>query len=65
MVLGHSTGEFAAAVAAGVMSREDAMKLICKRSCIIAEECEVGAMAAVTESVIALAVTTQVQIQQL
>ncbi|MCP5018763.1 MAG: SDR family NAD(P)-dependent oxidoreductase [Ketobacter sp.] len=49
-VTGHSIGEYAAAVYSGVMSVEDAVKMICARGRLMASECERGAMAAVFAS---------------
>ncbi|CAE8725334.1 unnamed protein product, partial [Polarella glacialis] len=48
-VLGHSLGEFAAAVQAGVMTLEDGLKLVAARGSLTDEVCEpwAGAMAAV------------------
>ncbi|CAJ1378346.1 unnamed protein product [Effrenium voratum] len=49
-VLGHSLGEFAAAVAAGVMSLEDGLRLVTARGRLLDERCEEGAMAALFTS---------------
>jgi acyl transferase domain-containing protein len=43
-VLGHSVGEYAAACLCGVMSLEDATRLICARSRLMVEHCEKGSM---------------------
>lgn len=50
VVLGHSVGEFAAAVAAEVMSAPDAVRLIVARGRLMDEACEPGGMAAVQAS---------------
>ena len=49
MVAGHSLGEFSALVAAGVLSWEDALKLVSERALAMQEACEIqpGTMAAV------------------
>ena len=41
-MLGHSVGEYAAAVVAGMMSVEDGMKLIAARGRLMMELCEAG-----------------------
>lgn len=47
VMVGHSVGEYAAAVVAGIMSLEDAMKLIVARGRLMVEKCETGDMAAI------------------
>jgi acyl transferase domain-containing protein/acyl carrier protein len=47
VMVGHSVGEYAAAVIAGIMSLEDAMKLIVARGKLMVDLCEQGDMAAV------------------
>ncbi|HEX4939366.1 MAG TPA: beta-ketoacyl synthase N-terminal-like domain-containing protein, partial [Candidatus Kapabacteria bacterium] len=47
VMVGHSVGEYAAAVIAGIMSLDDAMKLIVARGKLMVELCEKGDMAAV------------------
>ena len=49
-VLGHSLGEYAAAVVAGVMTLQDAAKLVCIRAAVIDEVPEGGGMLAVLAS---------------
>lgn len=46
-VIGHSIGEYAAAVAAKVMSLNDALNLVIKRGQLMVEHCEPGSMLAV------------------
>ena len=48
-VLGHSIGEFAAAVVAGVMAIDDALMLAARRGQLMAD-CEPGGMAAIRDS---------------
>ena len=56
-MIGHSVGEYAAAVLAGIMSLEDAMKLIVARGRLMVEKCETGDMAAI--------LTTQSEVEAL
>ncbi|ORV41575.1 polyketide synthase [Mycobacterium conspicuum] len=44
-VLGHSAGEVAAAVVAGALSLEDGVRVICRRSALLARTAGAGAMA--------------------
>ncbi|HEX2419265.1 MAG TPA: type I polyketide synthase, partial [Micromonosporaceae bacterium] len=46
-VIGHSVGEIAAAVAAGVLTPHDAARLICRRSVLLRRAAGMGAMAMV------------------
>ena len=46
-VVGHSMGEVAAAVVAGALSREDGVKVICRRSRLLTKVAGAGAMASV------------------
>ncbi|WP_261154787.1 acyltransferase domain-containing protein, partial [Serratia ficaria] len=48
-VLGHSIGEFAAAVVAGVMESDDALMLAARRGQLMAD-CEPGGMAAIRDA---------------
>jgi acyl transferase domain-containing protein/pimeloyl-ACP methyl ester carboxylesterase len=48
LVIGHSVGEIAAAVVAGVLTRSDAARLICRRSLLLRNVAGRGAMAMVT-----------------
>ena len=50
-VVGHSMGEVAAAYVAGVLSLDDAMRVICTRSMLLRRVSGLGAMAAVELSV--------------
>ncbi|MFI1399302.1 type I polyketide synthase [Streptomyces sp. NPDC020681] len=43
-VIGHSVGEIAAAVVAGVLSEEDGARLICRRSALLRKVAGMGAM---------------------
>lgn len=43
-VLGHSVGEYAAACLCGVMTLEEATRLICARARLMVEHCEKGSM---------------------
>lgn len=47
IVLGHSIGEYAAACAAGMLTLEDACRLICARGRLMLEHCRPGVLAAV------------------
>ncbi|HEX2220996.1 MAG TPA: ACP S-malonyltransferase [Candidatus Limnocylindria bacterium] len=47
LVAGHSVGEYAALVAAGVLSAEDALRLVGRRGELMADAAEDGAMTAV------------------
>ena len=50
MVAGHSLGEFAAAVSAGVMDLSEAMRLVVRRARAMQSACAAGAMIAVRAS---------------
>ncbi|MFV0429388.1 MAG: type I polyketide synthase, partial [Arachnia sp.] len=50
VVFGHSVGEFAAAIIAGVMDLPEALRLIAERGRLMAQHCEPGVMAAVFAS---------------
>jgi len=50
IVIGHSIGEYAAAVACGIMDIRIALTLVCKRGQLMDDLCESGTMAAVTAS---------------
>jgi malonyl CoA-acyl carrier protein transacylase len=54
-VMGHSLGEYAAAIAAGVLSLEDGLRLVARRASLVEERCEEGRMLALraTEAVAA------------
>jgi 6-methylsalicylic acid synthase len=47
LVIGHSVGEIAAATAAGVLTRPDAARLVCRRSLLLRKVAGRGAMAMV------------------
>ncbi|MEU1284229.1 type I polyketide synthase [Kitasatospora sp. NPDC005856] len=47
-VIGHSVGEIAAAVAAGILTRTDGARLVCRRSALLRKVAGQGAMALVT-----------------
>lgn len=49
-VIGHSLGEFAAAVTAGMLTREDALRIVCRRAELVDSLEERGAMLAVMAS---------------
>lgn len=49
-VLGHSLGEYSAAVAAGILKVEDALFLVCKRGILMDSLCETGGMLAAKAS---------------
>lgn len=49
-VAGHSIGEFAAAVSAGMLTRDDALRFAAARGRLMQEGCEPGAMAVVLAS---------------
>jgi acyl transferase domain-containing protein/SAM-dependent methyltransferase len=46
-VIGHSLGELVAATVSGMMTLDEALKLVCSRGQFMAEMCEQGSMAAV------------------
>jgi acyl transferase domain-containing protein/pimeloyl-ACP methyl ester carboxylesterase/acyl carrier protein len=48
LVIGHSVGEIAAATVAGVLTRSDAARLVCRRSLLLRKVAGRGAMAMVT-----------------
>jgi acyl transferase domain-containing protein/acyl carrier protein len=47
-LIGHSVGEFTAAVLSGVFTRVDALRLVAERGRLMTEECRPGGMAAVS-----------------
>ncbi len=56
-LIGHSVGEFTAAVLSGVFSREDALKLVAERGRLMEQQCAPGGMVAVSsdeQSVLAI-----------
>ena len=65
VMVGHSVGEFAAAVLAGIMSLEDAMRLIVARGRLMVEKCETGDMAAIlsTEEDVAALLEGETEVQ--
>jgi acyl transferase domain-containing protein/ubiquinone/menaquinone biosynthesis C-methylase UbiE/acyl carrier protein len=48
LLVGHSLGEFAAATISGVLSLEDAIKLVCARGRLMVEECTTGSMVSIS-----------------
>ncbi|MEM8864994.1 MAG: acyltransferase domain-containing protein, partial [Planctomycetota bacterium] len=46
-VVGHSLGEYAAAVTAGILQQDDALRLVCRRAALLDQLTERGAMLAV------------------
>jgi acyl transferase domain-containing protein len=45
-VIGHSLGEYSAAIAAGVLSLEDGLRLVARRAALVEERCSEGRMLA-------------------